>query len=84
MVNHAPVARSGLWLRSLVYVALVLGLSNLLLVGAVDRTLLAPARLAIARAAGSVLRPLFGLPPRHARAQPRLANQAPMASRGTW
>jgi exosortase/archaeosortase family protein len=42
-----------------VYVALVLGLSNLLLLDTVDRALLAPARLAIARAAGAVLAPLF-------------------------
>jgi exosortase/archaeosortase family protein len=42
-----------------VYLALVLGLSNLLLLGAVDRALLAPARLAIARAAGAVLALLF-------------------------
>lgn len=55
MVHHVVVARRELWLRSLLYVALVLGLSNLLLLEPVDRTLLAPARLAIASAAGSVL-----------------------------
>jgi exosortase/archaeosortase family protein len=49
------VARGGLWLRSAVYVALVVGLSNLLLLDAVDRALLEPVRLAIASAAGSVL-----------------------------
>jgi exosortase/archaeosortase family protein len=38
-----------------VYVALVVGLSNLLLLDAVDRTLLEPVRLAIASAAGHVL-----------------------------
>jgi len=49
------VARGGLWLRSAVYVALVVGLSNLLLLDAVDRALLEPVRLAIASAAGYVL-----------------------------
>lgn len=49
------MARGGLWLRSAVYVALVVGLSNLLLLDAVDRTLLEPVRLAIASAAGHVL-----------------------------
>jgi exosortase/archaeosortase family protein len=42
-----------------VYVALVLGLSNLLLLDTVDRALLEPARLAIAAAAGAVLSPFF-------------------------
>lgn len=41
------------------YVALVLGLSNLLLLDAVDRVLLAPARLGIAWAAGAVLSLVF-------------------------
>ncbi len=50
-----PVARRGLWLRSLLYVALVLGLSNLLVLDAVDRALLAPARLAIASGVGALL-----------------------------
>jgi len=59
VVHHALVARRGLWLRSLVYVGLVLGLSNLLLLDAVDRALLEPARLAIANAAGAVLSPFF-------------------------
>jgi exosortase/archaeosortase family protein len=49
------VGRSALWLRSAVYVALVVALSNLLLVDAVDRTLLEPVRRAIASAAGAVL-----------------------------
>jgi exosortase/archaeosortase family protein len=42
-----------------VYVALVLALSNLLLLDAVDAALLAPARLAIAKAAGAVLSLVF-------------------------
>jgi len=49
------VARGGLWLRSAVYVALVVGLSNLLLLDALDRALLEPVRLSIAAAAGHVL-----------------------------
>lgn len=53
------MARRGLWLRSLVYVALVLGLSNLLLLDAVDRVLLAPARLGIASGAGALLSLVF-------------------------
>jgi len=48
-------ARSALWLRSAVYVALVVALSNLLLLDAVDRTLLEPVRRGIASAAGAVL-----------------------------
>ncbi len=48
-------ARSALWLRSVVYVALVVALSNLLLLDAVDRTLLEPVRRGIASAAGAVL-----------------------------
>ena len=47
--------RSALWLRSAVYVALVVVLSNLLLLDAVDRSLLAPVRRAIAQATGAVL-----------------------------
>jgi exosortase/archaeosortase family protein len=53
------MARRELWLRSLVYVALVLALSNLLLLDAVDAALLAPARLAIATASGAVLSLVF-------------------------
>ncbi|MGH2897191.1 MAG: archaeosortase/exosortase family protein, partial [Solirubrobacteraceae bacterium] len=49
------MARGGLWLRSAVYVALVVGLSNLLLLDSVDRVLLEPVRFAIASAAGHVL-----------------------------
>jgi exosortase/archaeosortase family protein len=49
------VARGGLWLRSAVYVALVVVLSNLLLLDSVDRVLLEPVRLAIASGAGHVL-----------------------------
>ncbi len=49
------MARGGLWLRALVYVALVVGLSNLLVLDAVDRSVLGPARLAIAKATGAVL-----------------------------
>jgi exosortase/archaeosortase family protein len=49
------MARGGLWLRSAVYIALVVVLSNLLLLDAVDRALLEPIRLAIASAAGHVL-----------------------------
>ena len=49
------VARGGLWLRSAMYVALVVGLSNVLLLDVVDRGLLEPVRLAIAQAAGTVL-----------------------------
>ena len=49
------MARGALWLRSAVYVALVVALSNLLLVDAVERTLLEPVRLVIASAAGHVL-----------------------------
>jgi exosortase/archaeosortase family protein len=49
------MARGALWLRSAVYIALVVALSNLLLLDAVDRLLLEPARLAIASSAGAVL-----------------------------
>lgn len=49
------MARGALWLRSAVYVALVVVLSNLLLLDAVDRALLEPVRLGIASAAGHVL-----------------------------
>ncbi len=49
------VERRALWLRSAVYIALVLALSNLLLLDAVDRSLLEPVRRAIASAAGGVL-----------------------------
>ena len=49
------VARGGLWLRALAYVALVVGLSNLLVLDAVDHGLLEPARLATAKATGAVL-----------------------------
>ena len=49
------MARGALWLRSAVYVALVVALSNLLLLDVVDRALLEPVRLGIASAAGSVL-----------------------------
>lgn len=49
------MARGGLWLRSLLYVALVVGLSNVLVLDAVDRSVLEPARLAIAKATGVVL-----------------------------
>lgn len=51
-----PGARPArLWLRSVVYVLLVVGLSNLLLLPAVDRALLAKLRLWIASGAGTVL-----------------------------
>jgi len=53
------MARGGLWLRSAVYVALVVALSNLLLFDAVDRVLLEPVRLAIAWGAGHVLALVF-------------------------
>lgn len=53
------MARSALWLRSAVYVALVVALSNLLLLDVVDRTLLEPVRLGIASAAGHVLALVF-------------------------
>ena len=49
------MARGALWLRSAVYVALVLALSNLLLLDVVDRFLLEPVRLGIASGAGYVL-----------------------------
>ncbi len=49
------MARGALWLRSAVYIALVVALSNLLLLDAVDRVLLEPVRLAIASGAGAVL-----------------------------
>ena len=49
------MARGALWLRSAVYVVLVVALSNLLLLDVVDRALLEPVRLGIASAAGSVL-----------------------------
>lgn len=49
------VVRHGLWLRSLVYVALVVGLSNLLLLEPVDEVVLAPVRRAIASGAGALL-----------------------------
>ena len=49
------MARGALWLRSAVYIALVIALSNLLLLDAVDRVLLQPVRLAIASCAGAVL-----------------------------
>ena len=49
------MARRGLWLRSAVYVALIVVLSNLLLLDVVDRVLLEPVRLAIASGAGHVL-----------------------------
>ena len=49
------MGRGALWLRSAVYVALVVALSNLLLLDAVDRSLLEPVRLGIASAAGHVL-----------------------------
>jgi exosortase/archaeosortase family protein len=49
------MARGALWLRSAVYIALVVALSNLLLLDVVDRTLLEPVRLAIASGAGHVL-----------------------------
>ncbi|MEX2205763.1 MAG: archaeosortase/exosortase family protein [Myxococcota bacterium] len=49
------MARGALWLRSAVYVALVVALSNLLLLAVVDRVLLEPVRLGIASAAGHVL-----------------------------
>lgn len=49
------VARGGLWLRSALYIALVVGLSNLLVLESVDRAFLEPVRLAIAKAAGAVL-----------------------------
>ena len=49
------MARGALWLRSAVYVALVVALSNLLLLDVVDRALLEPVRLGIASAAGRVL-----------------------------
>lgn len=49
------MARGGLWLRSAVYVVLVVALSNLLLLDVVDRTLLEPIRRSIALLAGLVL-----------------------------
>ena len=49
------MARGGLWLRSAVYVVLVVALSNLLLLEVVDRTLLEPIRRSIAWLAGLVL-----------------------------
>ncbi len=49
------MARGALWLRSAVYIALIVALSNLLLLDVVDRTLLEPVRLGIASAAGQVL-----------------------------
>ena len=49
------MARGGLWIRSAVYVVLIVVLSNLLLLESVDRILLGPIRLAIANAAGYVL-----------------------------
>jgi len=49
------MARGGLWLRSAVYIALVVVLSNLLLLDVVDRLLLEPVRLSIASGAGHVL-----------------------------
>lgn len=49
------MARGGLWIRSAVYVVLVVVLSNLLLLEVVDRTLLEPIRGAIAWLAGLVL-----------------------------
>ena len=49
------MARGGLWLRSAVYVVLVVALSNLLLIEVVDRTLLEPIRRSIAWLAGLVL-----------------------------
>ena len=49
------MARGALWLRSAVYVALVVALSNLLLLDVVDRILLEPVRIGIASAAGHVL-----------------------------
>jgi exosortase/archaeosortase family protein len=49
------VERRALWLRSAVYIALVVALSNALLLDAVDRSLLEPVRKAIASAAGGVL-----------------------------
>jgi exosortase/archaeosortase family protein len=54
-VEGIAMARGALWLRSAVYVALVVALSNLLLLDVVDRALLEPVRLGIASAAGSVL-----------------------------
>ncbi len=53
------MARGALWLRSAVYVALVVVLSNLLLLDVVDRGLLEPVRLGIASAAGHVLALVF-------------------------
>jgi exosortase/archaeosortase family protein len=54
---RAPARSNGvaLALRAAVYVALVVGLSNLLLVGALDRAVLAQLRRAIAFAAAAVL-----------------------------
>ena len=49
------MGRHGLWLRSAVYIALVVALSNLLLLPVVDRVLFEPVRLAIAAGAGHVL-----------------------------
>jgi exosortase/archaeosortase family protein len=54
-VNGIAAVRGALWLRSAVYVALVVGLSNLLLLDAVDRAVLEPVRLGIASTAGFVL-----------------------------
>jgi exosortase/archaeosortase family protein len=54
-MEGTAVARGALWLRSAVYIALVVALSNLLLLEAVDRVLLEPVRLAIASSAGHVL-----------------------------
>jgi exosortase/archaeosortase family protein len=54
-VEGIAMGRGALWLRSAVYVALVVALSNLLLLDVVDRTLLEPVRLGIAAAAGHVL-----------------------------
>jgi exosortase/archaeosortase family protein len=54
-VEGIAMARGALWLRSAVYVALVVALSNLLLLDVVDRTLLEPVRRGIASAAGGVL-----------------------------
>ena len=54
-MDRIAKARGELWLRSAVYVALILVLSNLLLLDSVDRLVLEPMRLAIASGAGHVL-----------------------------